>query len=279
MGVTEMPVELSFAGRTVWVTGCARGQGARHVERFASAGARVGCIDVDGPSLESLARRVRVAGGEVESVVADVASWTAMRDAAVHLDDALGDLDVLVVNAGIVGEVAPVESLDAASWAEVIGVNLTGAFHTVKAALPSLRRGNPGAIVLIGSAASFFAYPGYSAYSASKHGLIGLMRALANELGGFGIRVNAICPGWVDTPMLDSEAAAAGLPRDQAVAGWVKEHLIERLITPDEISDAVLWMASDAARMVTGAAVPVDGGQLVRRGQGVASSASGGDSA
>jgi len=262
--------DLLFTGRVVWVTGCARGQGARHVERFAAAGARVGAIDVDDEPLGALADRVRSQGGEVEPACSDVASWPAMRDAGVRLTRAMGDPDVLVVNAGIVGEVAPVESLDVTAWANVIAVNLTGAFHTVKAALPGLRQGRPGNVVLVGSAASFFAYPGYSAYSASKHGLIGLMRALANELGSDGVRVNAVCPGWVDTPMLDSEAAATGLPRQEAVEGWVKEHLIERLITPDEVSDAVMWLASDAARMVTGTALPVDGGQLVRRGQGTA---------
>jgi NAD(P)-dependent dehydrogenase (short-subunit alcohol dehydrogenase family) len=262
----------SFEGRTVWVTGCARGQGFRHVERFAAAGARVGCIDIDVQGLDHLANRVRGAGGHVATVRADVSSWHEMRSAADYLQGELGDVDIVVANAGIVGNVAPVEALDPPSWAEVIAVNLTGAFHTVKAAVPQVCRSADGTIVLVASAASFFAYPGYAAYSASKHGMLGLMRALANELGARKVRVNAVCPGWVDTPMLDHEAAAAGLPRDVAVAGWVREHVIERLVTPDEVSDAVLWLASPAAAMVTGVALPIDGGQLVRRGQEVAGS-------
>ena len=261
---TEAPTD--FEGHAVWVTGAARGQGACQVKRFAAAGARVGCIDIDAEGLAQVANDIRARGGEVAIAHADVSRWIDVADAARELQTALGDVDVVVANAGIVGDLAPVETLEPASWARVIGVNLTGAFHIAKAAVPQLRRSTAGSIVLTASAASFFAYPDYSAYSASKHGILGLMRALANELGGFGVRVNAVCPGWVDTPMLDHEAAAAGLSREAAVAGWVREHLIERLVTPDEVADAVLWLSSRAAAMVTGVALPVDGGQLVRRG-------------
>jgi NAD(P)-dependent dehydrogenase (short-subunit alcohol dehydrogenase family) len=224
-------------------------------------------MDIDAAGLERLASRVRSGGGVVATACVDVVDWSAMLAAAEQFRDALGPVSVVIANAGIIGEVAEVESLDSAAWRRVIDVNLTGAFHTVKAAIPQLRSCSGSSVVLVASAASFFAYPRYSAYSASKHGMIGLMRGLANELGGAGIRVNAVCPGWVDTPMLDGEAVAAGLPREQAVEGWVREHLIERLVTPDEVSDAVLWLAADAASMVTGIALPVDGGQLVRRGQ------------
>ena len=255
-----------FSGRTVWVTGGARGQGACLVKRFAAAGARVGCIDIDAEALARVASDISAASGDLATVQADVSSWDDVAAAAQDLQAALGDVDIVVANAGIIGEVAPVETLEPESWANVIAVNLTGAFHIAKAAVPQLRRSNGGSIVLTASAASFFAYPGYSAYCASKHGMLGLMRALANELSGFGVRVNAICPGWVDTPMLDYEAAAAGLPREVAVAGWVREHLIERLVTPDEVADAVMWLASKRSAMVTGVALPVDGGQLVRRG-------------
>ena len=258
-------MSTDFEGRIVWVTGGARGQGACQVKRFAAAGAHVGCIDIDAEGLAQVADDIGAWGGEVATVQADVSNWFDVAAAARHLQAALGDVDVVVANAGIVGEVAPVETLEPESWAHVIGVNLTGAFHIARAAIPQLRRSDGGAIVLTASAASFFAYPCYSAYSASKHGMLGLMRALANELGGFGVRVNAVCPGWVDTPMLDYEAAAAGVPREVAVAGWVREHLIERLVTPDEVADAVLWLSSKASAMVTGVALPVDGGQLVRR--------------
>jgi NAD(P)-dependent dehydrogenase (short-subunit alcohol dehydrogenase family) len=261
-------MSTDFGGQTVWVTGGARGQGACQARRFAAAGARVGCIDIDAEGLAQVANEISAGGGKVATVEADVSSWADVSAAAQRLQAALGDVDVVVANAGIIGEVAPVETLQPEAWAHVIGVNLTGAFHIAKAAVPQLRRSDRGAIVLTASAASFFAYPCYSAYSASKHGMLGLMRALANELGGFGVRVNAVCPGWVDTPMLDHEAEASGLSREVAVASWVREHVIERLVTPDEVADAVMWLSSTASAMVTGVALPVDGGQLVRRRSG-----------
>jgi NAD(P)-dependent dehydrogenase (short-subunit alcohol dehydrogenase family) len=270
----------AFVGAAVWVTGAARGQGARHVERFAAAGARVGAIDSDQAGLEDLAARVRAAGGAVETAHADVTDWEAMVEATERFRRSFGDVSVVVANAGIVGEIASIESVDVAAWRRIVDVNLTGAFHTVKAAISQLRRSPGGAIVLVASAASYFAYPRYAAYCASKAGMLGLLRTAANELGSDGIRVNAICPGWVDTPMLDTEAQAAGIPREQAVSGWVQEQIFQRLIDPDEISDAVLWLASDSARMITGAALSIDGGQVVltpsRSGRGSSSAGAAG---
>jgi NAD(P)-dependent dehydrogenase (short-subunit alcohol dehydrogenase family) len=260
----------SFAGHTVWVTGAARGQGACHVQRFAAAGARVGCVDTDEAGLGRLAGRLRGDGRTVATACADVSDWDAMTAAAASFRSTLGDVNVVVANAGIVGELAPIESLDVTAWRRVLDVNLTGAFQTLKAAIPQLRQHSHSSVVIVASAASFFAHPRYAAYSASKHGMIGLLRAAANELGSAGIRVNAVCPGWVDTPMLDHEAAAAGIPREQAVSEWVQEHILERLVTPDEVSDAVLWLSSAAARMITGVALPVDGGEIARRGDSVA---------
>ena len=255
----------SFAGQTVWITGAASGQGLRHAERFAAAGAKVGCIDADAGGLKELAERLRDEGRSVETACADVSDWDAIEAAAVSFRDRLGNVNVVVANAGIVGELAAIEALDVGAWRRVLDVNLTGPFQTLKAAVPQLRRHSHSSVVLVASAASFFAYPRYAAYSASKHGMIGLLRAAANELGSAGIRVNAVCPGWVDTPMLDQEAAAAGLSREQAVGEWVKGNILERLVTPDEVSDAVIWLSSSAAQMVTGVALPVDGGEIVRR--------------
>jgi len=143
-------------------------------------------------------------------------------------------------------------------------VNLSGVFHTAKAAIPQLREAGRGSLVLISSTAGLGAGPGYAAYYSSKHGVIGLMRTLANELAGEEIRVNAVCPGWVDTPMVDEQAADLGLSREAAAELFTADHLIKRLVTPDEVSDAVLWLASPQASMVTGVALPVDGGLLAR---------------
>jgi NAD(P)-dependent dehydrogenase (short-subunit alcohol dehydrogenase family) len=141
-------------------------------------------------------------------------------------------------------------------------VNLTGVFHTARAAIPQMRDG--GGMVLVSSISGLRGYAEAGAYNASKHGVIGLMRTLANELAPIGVRVNAVCPGWVDTPMFDAQVEIAGITKAEAVTRWAPDQLIERLVTPDEVSDAVLWLLSPAARMITGVALPVDGGMLER---------------
>jgi len=248
--------------RTVWVTGAASGMGAAHALRFASMGDRVGCWDVQGEALGELVESIRASGGEAEGIVADVTDWEAVRDGASRLREALGPAAVAVANAGIVLTGDHVEDLDPAAWSRVLDVNLTGAFLTAKAAIPQLRETDAGSLILVSSVCGLTTSPGYAAYNASKHGVIGLMRTLANELGPDGITVNAICPGWVRTPMLDQsvEADAGG-----DVDAFARMHLIERLIEPAEVSDAVAWLASPGARMVTGVALPIDGGLLESR--------------
>src|SRR5207247_1400484 len=202
--------------RTVWVTGAASGMGASHARRFAANGDRVGCWDVDGEGLERLVGDIRGGGGRAEGVVADIADWAAVEEGAARLREALGPASVAVANAGIVLSGDHVENLDPAEWRRVVDVNLTGAFHTAKAAIPQLREAGDAALILISSVCGLTTSPGYAAYNASKHGVIGLMRTLANELGPDAITVNAVCPGWVRTPMLDQsveqDAGAGGDP-------------------------------------------------------------------
>jgi len=251
-------------GAVAWVTGAANGMGRSHAERLARAGASVGCIDVDEDGLEAVVDAIRDAGGNAEPARADVTRWEEMASAADALRAALGPASVVVANAGIILGGDHVAELDPAEWERVVAVNLTGAFHTAKAGIPQLKESGGGSLVLISSTAGLGAGPGYAAYYSSKHGVIGLMRTLANELAGDSIRVNAICPGWVDTGMVDSQAADIGLSRDEAAKLFTADHLIQRLIQPGEISDAVLWLASPASAMVTGVALPVDGGHLAR---------------
>ena len=253
-----------LAGAVAWVTGAASGMGARHAERLAAVGAAVGCIDREEDGLAAVVERIRASGGTGEAAVADVSRWDEVSDAARRLKRALGPATVAVANAGIVPGGAFVEQLDPSEWERVLAVNLSGVFHTAKAAIPQLREAGGGSLVLISSTAGLGAGPGYAAYYSSKHGVIGLMRTLANELAGEEIRVNAVCPGWVDTPMVDEQAADLGLSREAAAELFTADHLIKRLVTPDEVSDAVLWLASPQASMVTGVALPVDGGLLAR---------------
>jgi NAD(P)-dependent dehydrogenase (short-subunit alcohol dehydrogenase family) len=250
--------------RSVWVTGAASGMGASHAQRFAALGDRVGCWDVRAEALEDLVTGIRASGGEAEAVVADVSDWAQVKGGAARLREGLGPVEVVVANAGIVLTGEHVEDLDPAGWKRVLDVNLTGAFLTAKAAIPQLRAAGAGSMILISSVCGLTTSPGYVAYNASKHGVIGLMRTLANELSPDGITVNAVCPGWVRTPMLDTsveQAAAASGDSD----AFARMHLIERLIEPTEVTDAVVWLASPGARMVTGVALPVDGGLLESR--------------
>jgi NAD(P)-dependent dehydrogenase (short-subunit alcohol dehydrogenase family) len=258
-----MTRENGFAGRVAWVTGAGAGMGARHAERLAACGARVACLDINGNAAERVAAGIRARGGVAAAATADVGNWEATRVAAEAMQADLGAVDAVVANAGVLGPVAPVSELEPAEWSHALRVNLTGVFHTAKAAIPQMRsRG--GAMVLVSSISGLRGYAGAAAYNASKHGVIGLMRTLANELAGDGIRVNAVCPGWVDTPMFDTQVHIAGLGRAEAISRWASDQLIERLVTPDEVSDAVLWLLSEGARMVTGVALPVDGGMLER---------------
>lgn len=259
-----MPGDARFNGEVVWVTGAASGLGACFATRFAAAGARVGCIDVDAVGLGRVVAAIRATGGCPHSAVADVSDWKAVRDVAGELHDALGPARIVIANAGIVHEPRTVAELDVEVWERVVAVDLTGAFLTAKAAIPQVRQRSGGVIILISSVGGLRAAPGYAAYVAAKHGVLGLMGTLASELASDGIRVNAVCPATVDTPMLDGEAVALGIERDAAAEIWSAQHLIKRLITPDEVADAVLWLASDEARMVTGVAFPLDGGLLQR---------------
>jgi NAD(P)-dependent dehydrogenase (short-subunit alcohol dehydrogenase family) len=245
----------------VWVTGAASGMGACCARRFAADGAAVGCVDVQ-EDVNEVAREIESAGGTARAVVCDVTDVAAVETAAAELDDALGPASVAVLAAGIKATPSPIADLEPADWNRVVAVNLTGVFLTMRAAIRSMRRAGGRSIVVIASAAGLEAGPGYAAYDSSKHGAVGLMKAAANELAADGIRVNAVCPGWVDTPMLDAELADMGLDRERGVPKLADAHLIKRLIEPDEVADAVLWLASERAAMVTGVALPIDGGLL-----------------
>jgi NAD(P)-dependent dehydrogenase (short-subunit alcohol dehydrogenase family) len=249
-------------GRIAWVTGAGGGMGARHAERLAQAGARVVCFDVDQAKVERVAASITSAGGEAVALAADVGDWDAFSTAAEAAERELGAVDAVIANAGVLGPVAAIRDLDPGAWEHVLRVNLTGVFHTARAAIPQMRDG--GGMVLVSSISGLRGYAEAGAYNASKHGVIGLMRTLANELAPIGVRVNAVCPGWVDTPMFDAQVEIAGITRAEAVTRWAPDQLIERLVTPDEVSDAVLWLLSPAARMITGVALPVDGGMLER---------------
>jgi NAD(P)-dependent dehydrogenase (short-subunit alcohol dehydrogenase family) len=257
-----------FAGRVAVVTGAASGIGRATALRLAAEGAAVGLVDRNGDGAEETAAAVRAAGGTAAARACDVAVAAEVAAAAEALAAALGPIDVLANVAGV-GDTAGedgIEHLDDAHWARVIAVNLSGPFHWCRAVLPGMAGRGRGAVVnvssLAGRSKSANAGP---AYSASKAGLLGLTRHLAFDYGPRGVRVNAICPGGVDTPMLRAGAAQARAEgREQMLAERLAAYTffmpIKRLSTAEEQAAAIAFLASDDASYVNGVSLDVNGG-------------------
>jgi (+)-trans-carveol dehydrogenase len=274
-----------FANRIALVTGAARGQGRSHVVRFAAEGADVIAIDICRQlesadyglaTEEDLAETVRLAehsGTRVVPGIADVRDHTELGAAIDSAVAELGGLDIVSVNAGIVGPLVPVADTADAGWADVLAVNLTGAFNTARATVAHLRDRGGGAIIFTSSVAGVQGVANLGPYVASKHGVIGLMRTMAVELGPENIRVNAVLPTSVPTPMLLNEPMYRLLRPDLESPGAndVLDVLRTLQLLPvpfvgtEDVTSAVLWLASDEARMITGVAFPVDAGALLKR--------------
>ncbi|MET0768630.1 MAG: glucose 1-dehydrogenase [Solirubrobacteraceae bacterium] len=241
-----------LAGWTALITGGARGQGAAHGRRLAEEGAAVILGDILDDAGEAHARELRAAGHDVHYLRLDVtapADWDAAVAAA---ESRTGRLDVLVNNAGVV-RVAPVVDESDDGWGTTLAVNATGVFYGMRAAIPALRRAGGGSIVNIASIYGPVGAPGYVAYTASKGAVIAMTKVAALEHAQDRIRVNAICPGPVRTPMSEEEGDAS-----------VDVTPVRRRAEPEEISAAVAFLASDDAVYVTGAELAVDGGYLAR---------------
>jgi len=237
-----------LAGKIAVVTGGARGIGRATVERFRAEGAEVVVWDLDAGSAEN-----PVDGANcIERV--DVADALAVAAAAAALGERLPGVDILINNAGINLARSPaVGEVTAEEWRRVLDVNLSGALHCTQSLLPLLRRRGGGRIVNFSSILAVAGFPGQTAYAAAKAGLLGLTRVWARELGPAGITVNAVVPGYIDTAM---NSAAAVEFRKAIVARTA----LRRLGTADDVARVCLFLASDDAAFVTGAAVPVDGG-------------------
>lgn len=273
-----------FRGKTVVISGAARGQGRSHALRFAAEGANVVAFDVcaqfatvpfamPGPEdLDETVRLVREQGAEIVATIADVRDARQVEAVFGQAVDAFGRVDVAVANAGIVGDFAPVWEVADEVFRDVVDVNLIGSWHLVKAGIATmLDHGIRGAIVVTGSGASLKGLPNLAPYVASKHALVGLVRTAAREAAPHGIRVNLVAPGSVSTPMFINDATARLYAPDDDEPGM--ETLLERsravvpmgipCVQPEDVTEAVLYLASDAARYVTGAVLPVDGGSAI----------------
>ena len=248
---------MQLQGKVALVTGAAAGIGAGIAERLCASGASVLLFDIDGDGALHRATELR-SPTRTLALQGDVASEEDVERAIATAVERFGALDVLVNNAGV--EIThPVTSFAAEAWDRQLDVNLKGTFLFCKHAIPKMRRG--GSIINIASIRAFVSYAGGAAYDASKAGLIGLTRASALDHGRDGIRVNAICPGYMQTPMLDQWLATLEDP-DETMQKLIAAHPLGRIGTPRDVADAVLFFASDAASFVTGASLLVDGGLL-----------------
>jgi NAD(P)-dependent dehydrogenase (short-subunit alcohol dehydrogenase family) len=253
-----------LANHHALVTGGGTGIGAAIAHAIGEAGAAVTVAGRRMAPLEAVAGKLL----KGKAVVADItreADCTAMLEAA---RTAHGPVDIIVANAGL-AESAPAAKTDLAHWQRAIEVNLTGAFLTVKAALADLTRNDASRmrrIVFVASTAGLKGYPYVVAYCAAKHGVIGLMHALSIELASKGVTVNAVCPGYTETPLLDAAAdniaATTSRPAAEARTALAKDNPHGRLVRPEEVAQTVLWLCSPGSSSINGQAIVVAGGQV-----------------
>ncbi|MCE2488338.1 MAG: SDR family oxidoreductase, partial [Desulfurellaceae bacterium] len=247
-------------GKVALITGGSTGIGRATAQIFAREGAKVGVADVNAEGAEETVRLIQAAGGAALFIRADV-SRAADTEAMVRtVVETYGRLDCAFNNAGIEGEMQSTQDYSEAVWERVMGINLKGVWLSMKAEIQHMLGHGGGAIVNTASAAGLVAVPSLSAYVAAKHGVVGLTKTAALEYAKAGIRVNAVCPGGVDTPMVQR---VFGSNRELAEAAIASEP-VGRLAQPAEIGEAVAWLCSDAASFVTGHPMAVDGGMVAQ---------------
>lgn len=272
-------------GKVAFITGAARGQGRAHAVRLAQEGADIIAVDIcrgfdDSPApaataedLAQTAELVKNCNRRIVTAEVDVRDFAALQAAVDSGVEQLGRLDIIVANAGIGTTAGKLHKASESLWQEMIDVNLSGVWKTVKAGVPHLLAGGRGgSIVLTSSVAGTKAYPHVGHYVAAKHGVIGLMRTFAVELGQHSIRVNTVNPTHVNSPLLMNEGTFRAFrpdladpgPDDLAPVCQSFHYLPTPWVTPEDISNAVLFLASDEARYITGVMLPVDAGSCLK---------------
>jgi NAD(P)-dependent dehydrogenase (short-subunit alcohol dehydrogenase family) len=242
-----------FEGKTAMVTGAGSGIGAEIARRLGAQGARVVVADINQPAADEVAAHIVDAGGTAVSVHQDVGDPESVRRSVEIAVERFGGLDLAVNNAGITGADAAVADYDLEDWDKVIAINLSGVFYGLKYQLPALIRSGGGSIVNMASILGSVGTPNFAGYVAAKHGVVGLTKTAALEYAAQDIRVNAVAPGYIDTPLLTN--------LDKEVYdGLVGLHPIGRLGRAEDVAELVLFLLSDRAAFITGSYHLVDGG-------------------
>jgi SDR family mycofactocin-dependent oxidoreductase len=273
-------------GKVALVTGAGRGQGRSHAVRLAAEGADVIAVDIAAngvgtisyelaseEDLDSTVKEVEALGRRAVKAIADVRSLSELQRAVDLGLSELGKIDIVCANAGI-GSWAVSWEMTEQQWQDMIDINLTGVFNTARATLPSMvERGEGGSVVLTSSTAGLRAYQNTAHYTAAKHGVIGLMKVLAQEAGPHRIRVNAVCPTTVRTPLVINDATfelfaphLENPTEDDVREPFESLNILPGTawIEPSDVSDAVVFLCSDAAKFITGVALPIDAGNIVK---------------
>lgn len=241
------------------ITGGSSGIGRAVALAWAREGAKVVVSDVDRGGGEETVGQVRTAGGEAIFIAADVGKPEECEALVRGAVEKFGRLDIACNNAGIGGPQAPTADYPLDGWAQVIGINLSGVFYGMKYQLPAMLKNGGGAIINMASILGAVGFAGAPAYAAAKHGVVGLTQTAALEYSAQGVRINAVGPGFIHTPMISA------LEDNKAVNDMlVAAHPIGRLGRAEEVAELVLWLSSDKASFVTGAYYPVDGGYITR---------------